>query len=373
MKRCKLTLASLPLLVAALLAVESSVAIADTVKAEKIDSPADAELDRFSIDRDWQEKLERITPVDRSGHRIDADLIAQNAPEPAAPDAFASADEAARQSSNPLGGDFMILLNQFDNYFLQGDLTDKTRHLNTWSIQPVVPIRLGGDWIMVNRPTFPVILNADVPDQKRLRKGLIGGGGLPPDNAPDNIPFTGKSGFGDIVHFSLAGQSLPTEKAGGGDAVWALGPTFMFPTANDDALGTDKYSAGPAGVVAFIGRDFIVGALGQHWWSYASADSDRDDVDFTWLNLFYFLNFEDGWQVGGTPVVTADWEADSDNRWSVPIGLGVYKTHFFGKFPIKFGIETQYYPVRPDNLGEEFNIRFVVAPIFPNFIGNLFQ
>ena len=51
------------------------------------------------------------------------------------PSAFSSADEAARQSSNPLGGQFMILLNQFDNYAMQGDITDKTRWINTWAIQ----------------------------------------------------------------------------------------------------------------------------------------------------------------------------------------------------------------------------------------------
>ena len=54
--------------------------------------------------------------------------------------AFSSADEAARQSSNPLGGQFMILLNQIDNYAMQGDITDKTRWINTWALQPVVPI-----------------------------------------------------------------------------------------------------------------------------------------------------------------------------------------------------------------------------------------
>jgi hypothetical protein len=31
---------------------------------------------------------------------------------------FTDMDEAARQSSNPLGGDFMIILNQIDNYFM---------------------------------------------------------------------------------------------------------------------------------------------------------------------------------------------------------------------------------------------------------------
>jgi hypothetical protein len=147
-----------------------------------------------------------------------------------------------------------------------------------------------------------------------------------------------------------------------------VGPTFQFPTASDDDLGSEKYSAGPAGVGAFIGEDFILGALSQNWISFASASggSDRNDVEFSWLNLFYFLNFEGGWQVGGTPVITADWEADSDNRWSVPVGLGVYKTHFFfGKLPIKLGVESQYYAVQPDDYGPEWNIRFTFAPVIP--------
>ena len=51
-----------------------------------------------------------------------------------------NADEAARKSSNPLGGKFFIMLNQIDNYFMQGDITGKTRYINTWAFQPVIPI-----------------------------------------------------------------------------------------------------------------------------------------------------------------------------------------------------------------------------------------
>ena len=36
-----------------------------------------------------------------------------------------------------------------------------------------------------------------------------------------------------------------------------------------------------------------------------------------------------------------------------------------GLHRVKFGIEAQYYPISPDVLGEEFNIRFVIAPIIP--------
>jgi hypothetical protein len=70
--------------------------------------------------------------------------------------------------------------------------------------------------------------------------------------------------------------------------------------------------------------------------------------------------------VGGTPVITADWEADSDDRWTVPLDLGVYKTHFFGKMPMKMDVEFQYVPIRPDAYGQIFNIRLVIAPIVPS-------
>jgi hypothetical protein len=220
-----------------------------------------------------------------------------------------NADEMARKSSNPLGGEFTILVNQFDNYFMEGDITDKTRNINSWLFQPIISVpmpSIGKDWIWVNRPTFSYFFGADVPD--------IADSGLLPGDKPENsdippgkLPFKSESGFGDFVHLSLLGQSLPQDRWGGGDFVWALGPTLMFPTASEDELGTGKYSAGPAGALGFIGSKFIGVALFQHWWDYASDDDDRDDVNYSWLNLRYLLNLSGGWQVGGTPEITVDW------------------------------------------------------------------
>ncbi len=289
---------------------------------------------------------------------------------------FGDANEAARKTANPLGGDFMILLNQFDNYFLDKKVGSGTPNLNTWSFQPVLPLPmekyLGENWILVNRPTFPIILNADLPD---LSGFGLGPGGAPPTVPPSppagGLPFKDESGFGDIVFFSLLGQSIPTETWGGGDWVWGLGPTWQFPSASKDELGSGKYSVGPSAVAAFIGKKFIVGGLFQHWQDFASGgNGSASDVSFSWLNVFYFWNLENGWQVGGTPVITADWEANSDNRWTFPLGIGVYKTHFFGKMPIKLGVEMQYMPVRPDILGQQFNARFVVAPVLPSPFGS---
>jgi hypothetical protein len=292
--------------------------------------------------------------------------------------AFSSADEAARQSSNPLGGQFMILLNQFDNYAMQGDITDKTRWINNWAFQPVVPIpmekTIGENWIWVNRPTFNIVLNADLPDVDDAGLNLPPNLPNPPPKPPGGfppggVPFESFSGFGDIVYFTLLGQSLPQQSWGGGDLVWAGGLTTQWPTASKDELGSGVYSVGPSGVLAFIGKSFIVGGLYQQWLSYAEGgNGSGDNQNFSWLNLFYFLNFEDGWQVGGTPIITADWEADdSDDRWTVPVGLGVYKTHFFGKMPMKMGVEMQWMPINPDTYGQEWNIRLTLAPIIPSF------
>jgi hypothetical protein len=284
------------------------------------------------------------------------------------------ADELARKSSNPLGGDFWIVLNQIDNYFMEGKATNKIRDINTWALQPVVPFSLanliGENWIMVNRPTLPFVMNADVPDPSGLDVSLPPGGGppqIPPNLPAGGLPFKSKSGFGDMIHFSMVGQSIPQQRWGGGDLVWGVGPTFQFPTASSDSLGSGKYSIGPAFVLSFIGKQFILGGLYQHWASYGSGGKGSgQDVNFGWLNLFYFWNLENGWQIGGTPVITADWEADSDQRWTVPLGLGVYKTHFFGgKLPMKVGVEMQWMPEQPDAYGQEFNIRIVLAPIIP--------
>ena len=289
---------------------------------------------------------------------------------------FSSADEAARKSSNPLGGDFFILLNQIDNYAMQGDITDKTRWINNWAFQPVMPVpmekSIGKNWIWVNRPTFNFVINADLPDVDGIKSGLNPGGG-PSENRPSSIPpgglpFDSFSGFGDIIYFTLLGQSLPQKRWGGGDFVWAGGLTTVFPTASKDELGGGVYSVGPSGVLAFIGKKFIFGGLYQQWLSYAEGgNGSGDNQNFSWLNMFYFLNFEDGWQVGGTPIITADWEADdSDDRWTVPIGLGVYKTSFFGKMPIKMGAEMQWMAINPDTYGQEWNIRITIAPIIPS-------
>ena len=85
----------------------------------------------------------------------------------------------------------------------------------------------------------------------------------------------------------------------------------------------------------------------------------------------YFL--PDGWSVGYSGTVLANWKADkAGDVWTVPLGLIVGKVVKIGKIPVRIGLAGQYLVHRPDTLGQKWNIQFKVVPVIPKLIkGNL--
>ena len=144
--------------------------------------------------------------------------------------------------------------------------------------------------------------------------------------------------------------------------VWGLGGTFKFPTAEHDELGQEKWQVGPAAMLFKFSKTWTLGILGQHWTSVA-GDDDRADTNQTDIQYVIRRNLGKGWSIGMGPTVTIDWEADSDNRYTVPVGLGLTKTFRIGNTPIKARIEPQWTLVSPDDFGEEWNIRIQFAPV----------
>ena len=62
---------------------------------------------------------------------------------------------------------------------------------------------------------------------------------------------------------------------------------------------------------------------------------------------------KDGWAVRYSGNVLANWQADKDNRWTVPLGLGVSKIVKFGKLPAMPSCRTLHHAhtagrLRPD-------------------------
>jgi hypothetical protein len=250
--------------------------------------------------------------------------------------------EIDRKLNNPLTNIWSLTF-QNNTTFYKGDAVDGTEVSNNLFFQPFMPFTIGEnkETMLTFRPVFPLVTNPvfKEPDTR---------------NSSDH-----DTGLGDIQLLTLAGPNRQDKW------VWGVGVTSIFPTATEDTLGNDLYQAGPAGMVFNIGKPWIYGALVQHWWSYA-GDDDAPDISRTDVQYVVRYSLPDAWSIGMGPTVVIDWEADSDNRWTVPVGLGLTKTVRWGKMPIKFRVEGHYSVIRPDDYGSEWVLRLQMNPVIPN-------
>ncbi len=107
----------------------------------------------------------------------------------------------------------------------------------------------------------------------------------------------------------------------------------------------------------------MIGAIASNIWSFAGED-DRDEVNQFLFQYFVNYNFPTGWYLTSGPIITANWEADSDDRWIVPIGGGFGKVFRLGKLPINASTQAFYNIEHPDS-GPEWSLRFQLTFLFP--------
>lgn len=101
----------------------------------------------------------------------------------------------------------------------------------------------------------------------------------------------------------------------------------------------------------------------QPWQFYYSLPPDGSKL---LAQPFINYNLPDGWYLTAAPVFTADWKADADNRWSVPLGGGVGKVTIFKGFPpINAQIQGFGNVVTPDDAGAAGSLRVQVQLLFP--------
>jgi len=141
---------------------------------------------------------------------------------------------------------------------------------------------------------------------------------MPIINQPSPAPgIQSAFGLGDInptVFLSPANSSK---------LLWGVGPTMTLPTESNALLGNGKWSAGPAIVLLATPGHWVYGALANNQWSFAGWG--KKSVNALLVEPFVNYNFPHGWYLVSAPIITANWEAASDERWTVPIGGGVGK------------------------------------------------
>lgn len=236
--------------------------------------------------------------------------------------------ELAKAAQNPLATLVTLPLQaNFNDGFGAYD-----RQFFNLNVQPVVPFP-GEKWNVIARTIIPV---------NSLPVGEV-----------DSV-----FGIGD-TNLTLFWSPAKASKL-----TWGIGPALVLPTAsNQELLGSGKFSLGPSAVIFFQTGKWTMGGVTSNVWSVA-GDSDRDDVNSFLLQYFLNYNFGGGWAVGTAPILTANWEAESGNQWTIPWGLQVSKITRFGSQPVNLLLGYYHNSEHPEGAADS-QVRIQVNFMFP--------
>jgi hypothetical protein len=234
----------------------------------------------------------------------------------------------AKQIQNPLAN--LITLPLQAN-FNNGVGPDDRTFFNL-NVQPVIPFP-GEKWNVISRTIIPV----------------------------NSVPLGETDSVFGIGDTNLSLFWSPAEAR---QLTWGIGPAITLPTAsNPEVLGSGKLSVGPTGVLFYKTGEWTMGFVASNTWSVA-GDGDREDVNFFFAQYFANYNFGHGWALGTAPIVTVNWEADSDNTWTIPWGLQVSKLTRFGARPVNLLIGYYKNSEHPSGSADE-QVRLQVNFLFP--------
>jgi hypothetical protein len=237
--------------------------------------------------------------------------------------------ELARAAQNPVA-DLIKAPFQYEIGFNAGP---HNRVQHTLDFQPSVPLPMNEDWNFIWRTDVPLLVWPDGPNDRSV------------------------AGLGDLTMELLLSPSKPKR------VPWGLGPIFTFPTGTRSATTTGKFGAGPSGAILTIQGPFVVGVQGNNVWSYSGwADKCVNQMQ---LQPFIYYNMTGGWYAVTSPIMTADWRASNDERWTVPLGAGVGRVMKVADQSVNVALHA-YYNVEHPDLGEEYSVRIEFTLLYPN-------
>jgi len=238
-------------------------------------------------------------------------------------------EDLAKQSQNPVASLISVPFQNNTNF----GVGEFDRTSNILNIQPVIPTPISDNWNLINRTIIPIAY------QPELTSGS--------DDA---------FGLGDITY-----QGFFTPRTTG-DFTWGVGPSFVIPTATDTVLGSEKWSLGPSAVGLVSKGPIVAGGLISQIWSFA-GDDDRADVSLLTLQPFFNYNFEGGWYLSSSPIITANWQA-SGEKWTLPIGGGGGRVFNIGNQPVNASAQVFWNAVKPEG-GADWTLRAQLNLLFP--------
>jgi len=236
-------------------------------------------------------------------------------------------DEAAlaKATQNPLAAMYSL---PFQNNTTYGN-EPYNRAQNVLNIQPVLPFSLGDKVNLVNRIILPIITQ------------------------PSSTEDLSATGTGDI---SWSAYLSPSKS---GKIIWGLGPVLQLPTSSSRDFGSGEFGIGPSFVALSMIDSWVYGIVANNVWTFGDIAENK-------FLFQYFINFNlpKAWYIVTAPIITANWNRVSDQRWMVPFGGGVGKVFKVGKLPLNFNAQIYYNAVHPDGVGN-VQSRFQLQFLFP--------
>jgi hypothetical protein len=210
-------------------------------------------------------------------------------------------------------------------------------------LMPAYNWKINDDWQVVN---LDLILLANAPG---------GVPGLP--GTPNPLPGDRARGLSDWIHASFFN---PVKTEG---VVVGFGFIAGVPTATDPVLGSEKWTIGPALRVNWRQGSWLLGAFGGQRWSYA-GNSNRADVNQLMIRGTVIYEPPGDWFLVSAPIITANWDAKSGERWLLPVGGGVGRR--FGSENREWRASVQFYSnvVKPDG-APDWTLRLGLTAVIP--------
>ena len=242
-------------------------------------------------------------------------------------------EELAKLAQNPIANLISVPFqnNTNFNYGPEGGTQ------NILNIQPVIPVTLNKDWNLITRTIFPLIWQPEMSPAQDSTFGL-----------------------GDT---QLSAFLSPSDASSGW--VWGVGAVAQLPTHTDSALGNGNWGLGPTAVALHLekGSPWVYGMLINNIWSLGT-DSSAPSYNNGLIQPFLNYNFKGGTYLTSAPIITVNWDADSDNQWTVPLGGGIGRIFHLGRLPVNTQISGYYNVVTPD-YGADWQLRAQVQLMFP--------